>query len=310
MGRRTLAVLIGLTVLVGYLAAAYLVYRVLAVLVAGRPGPVPLVTALLVGTVLSGYLSYRFGTVGLLRSLDAQPLARHRAPWLYRRVDRLVEPMDLDRPDLLVASLGAPNALALGSSRRGALVLDVGLFRLLDGDELTGIVAHELAHLESDDGLVRAMIYASIQTAVGIGLVVAAPVALALTGIGRGLAWITGRPDNLALRVRAALGAGVGLVTFLVTAVVRSRSRRREFAADQRAAQVTGDPLALARALRRIERASQPRLGPFRIPVEREEHPLERVLSTHPSTDERVERLVDQARGGQERRRKRRIPIE
>ncbi|MFC7222345.1 M48 family metallopeptidase [Halalkalicoccus sp. GCM10025322] len=303
MGRRTLAVLIGLVVLAGYLGAAYLVYLVLAAVVAGRPDPVVLVTALLVGTLLSGYLSYRFGTGALLRSLDARTLPRERAPALHRRVDGLVGRMSLDRPDLLVASLGAPNALALGSSRRGALVLDVWLFRLLDADELAAIVAHELAHLEGDDGLSRAMVYAGVQTVVSVALVVAAPIALALTGIGRGLVWITDRPDNVALRVRAAIGALFGLAAFLVTAFVRARARRREFAADDRAAEVTGDPLALARALRKIERASTPRIGPFRIPIERDEHPIERLLSTHPSTDERVERLAERAKG-------RRIPVE
>lgn len=303
MGRRTLATLIGLAMLAGYLSVAYLGYRLLVAVVAARPSPGILFGALLVSTLVSGYLSYRFGTVGLLRGLDARPLDRERAPRINRRIDRLAERMDVDRPELLVASLGAPNALALGSSRRGALVLDVGLFRLLDAEELTAIVAHELAHLESDDGLARAMVSAAIRTLAGVALVVAAPFALALTGIGVGLAWIGGRPDNVALRVRRALGAGIGVVVLVVTAFLRALARRREFAADDRAAEVTGDPLALARALRRIERASQPRFGPFRLQVRREEHPLERVLSTHPPTDERVERLIERAK-------RQRVPIE
>ncbi|MDL5360530.1 M48 family metallopeptidase [Halalkalicoccus sp. NIPERK01] len=296
MGRRTLAVLLGFLVLGGYLGAASLVYRGLIVVVGGFD-PLALVAALVGGTLLSGYLSYRLGPAGLLRSLDARPLERDRAPGLHRRIDALAGSMDLESPSVFVASLGAPNALAMGSSRRGSLVLDVGLFRLLSADELTAILAHELAHLENDDGLVRALASASVQTLLGVALVVAAPLALALTGIGYGLALITGRRDNLALRVRAALGAGVGLAVFAVTALARARSRRREFAADDRAAAVTGDPLALARALRRIERASQPRIGPFRVPIEREEGPLERVLSTHPATDERVERLAERATG-------------
>lgn len=297
MGRRTLATLLGLFVLVGYLAAAYLLYRGLVVLF-GAIGPLDLLVVLFVATLLSGYLSYRFGTRGLLRSLDARPLEREQAPWLHRRIDALAGSIALERPDVLVASLGAPNALAMGSSRRGALVLDAGLVRLLDADELTAILAHELAHLESDDGLVRTLVSASLQTLLGVALVVAAPFALALTGVGHGLALMTGRRDNPALRIRAALGAAVGLVVLLTTALARARSRRREIAADDRAAEVTGDPLALARALRRIERAAQPRLGPFRISVEREETAIERVLSTHPSTDERVERLAERARQG------------
>lgn len=302
MGRRTLAVLLGVVVLGGYLGIAYLLYRGL-VFVIGGLDPITLLSALLIGTFVSGYLSYRFGTRGLLRSLDARPLGRDRAPRLHRRIDTLAESMKLERPAVFVASLGAPNALAIGSSRRGALVLDVGLFELLSADELTGILAHELAHIERDDGLVRMLVYASVQTALGVALIVAAPVILALTGLGYGFALITGRRDNLALRLRATLGAAVGLVVFVFTALARARSRRREFAADDRAAAVTGDPLALARALRRIERASQPRLGPFRIPVEREESAVERVLSTHPATDERVERLAERAKGH-------RIPIE
>lgn len=296
MGRRTLAVLLGFLVLGGYLGAAYILYRGL-VLIVGGLDPVSIVAALVVGTLVSGYLSYRFGTRGLLRSLDARSLERERAPWLHRRVDALSAAMDLARPTVFVASLGAPNALAIGNARRGALVLDVGLFELLSADELTAIVAHELAHIESDDGLVRTLVYASVQTLLGVALVVTAPAVLALTGVSYGLALITGRRENLALRIRTALGAAVGLVVFLLTALARARSRRREFAADDRAAAVTGDPLALARALRRIERASQPRIGPFRLAVEREERPIERVLSTHPATAERVERLAERARG-------------
>lgn len=305
MGRRTLATVLGLSVLAGYLAAAYLLYRGLVAL-AGAIDPFTLLVALFAGTLLSGYLSYRFGTRGLLRSLDARPLERAQAPWLYRRIDALAGSMALERPDVFVASLGAPNALAMGSSRRGALVLDAGLVRLLDADELTAIVAHELAHLESDDGLVRTLVYASVQTLLGVALVVAAPFTLALSGVGYGLALITGRRDNPVLRIRAALGAAVGLAVLLVAALARARSRRREIAADDRAAEVTGDPLALARALRRIERAAQPRVGPFRIPGEREESSMERVLSTHPSTDERVKRLAERAR----ERRGQRVRIE
>ncbi|KYH25510.1 protease HtpX [Halalkalicoccus paucihalophilus] len=305
MGRRTLATLLGLSVVGGYLGAAYLLYRGLAIVV-GALDPLAIIAALLVSTLFSGYLSYRVGTTGSLRSLDARPLGPGRAPRLHRQIDALAGSMDLDRPDLFVASLGAPNALAMGSSRRGALVLDVGLFRLLDADELTAIVAHELAHLENDDGLVRALVSSAVQTVLGVALVLAAPLALALTGIGYGLALLTGRRDNPVLRVRAALGAGVGLAVFLITALARARSRRREIAADDRAAEVTGDPLALARALRRIEHASQPRVGPFRLPIGREEGLLERVFSTHPATDERVERLAARAR----QRTERCVPVE
>ncbi|MFP4212041.1 MAG: M48 family metallopeptidase, partial [Alkalispirochaeta sp.] len=88
------------------------------------------------------------------------------------------------------------------------------------------------------------------------------------------------------------LAGGLFAGFVLATLVTRSRSRGRELAADDRAAEVTGDPIALARALRRIERAAEPTwsFAPFSTYKETDEA-AERWLSTHPSTDERVERL-------------------
>mgnify|MGYP000291173782 CR=1 FL=1 len=94
----------------------------------------------------------------------------------------------------------------------------------------------------------------------------------------------------------AAVAGGLFAGFVLATLVSRSRSRKREFAADDRAAEVTGDPVALARALRRIERATDPTwsFAPFST-HKRTDGAAERWLSTHPSTDERVERLRERA---------------
>jgi heat shock protein HtpX len=107
------------------------------------------------------------------------------------------------------------------------------------------------------------------------------------------------------------VGRAVLSVLVVLTLLVRAHSRRREFAADERAAELTGRPLALARALRTIERASRPAgglLATLYIHAE-ESDPLTRMLSTHPPMDERVERLVEMAER-RERARGRRIPID
>lgn len=89
-----------------------------------------------------------------------------------------------------------------------------------------------------------------------------------------------------------------------LTLLVRAHSRRRELAADDRAVEVTGDPAAPARALRRIRRATDPGGGLFAtlyVSGEGDEHPLTRLLSTHPDVNERIDRLAD--RGRRQRRR-------
>ncbi len=127
------------------------------------------------------------------------------------------------------------------------------------------------------------------------------PLVILAGGIARALALVRGRPDrwteSLLGRVQhSALGV-VGLLTVALTLLVLAYSRRREWAADDRAAAVTGNPLALARALRKIERASTPDLGlltPLYVHGE-DDNALSRLLSTHPPMDERIDRLVERA---------------
>jgi heat shock protein HtpX len=210
--------------------------------------------------------------------------------------------MAVGRPALYVATMQAPNALALGSRGRGAVVLDRSLFRLLDQTELRAIVAHELAHLESRDSLVQTLALGLFRTLFGIVLLALFPVSLLLTGVARGVAWAAGRPrgweENPVTRLRQAVGRVLLGVFVAVTLLVRAHSRRREFAADDRAVEVTGDPLALARALQKIERASSPEwslLSPLYVHDDEDDDRWTRLLSTHPPVDERVDRLVARA---------------
>lgn len=96
---------------------------------------------------------------------------------------------------------------------------------------------------------------------------------------------------------------GVAVVFLVLTLVIRAHSRHREFAADDRAAEVTGRPLALARALTKIDRVSDPDWGllsPLYTHGD-EDNGLGRLFSTHPTTDDRVERLLASARAAQQR---------
>ncbi|MDS0282091.1 M48 family metallopeptidase [Haloarcula onubensis] len=300
VGRRLVLGVVGLGTLVTYLLAGVVGYRLLRVVWAQRP-PTAVVVATVLGTALVfGVLSYWTGTTRLRRSVDAVALPRSRAPELYRRYDRLTERMRAGEPSLLVARLPVPNAFAVGGPN-GAIVVDRRLFALLSADEMETLLAHELAHFERRDALVQTLGYSLTQSLVGLVAVALFPVVVLTGGIARALALLRGKPESwsrswLGRTHRGALGA-VALTGFAVTLLVLSYSRRREWAADDRAAAVTGKPLALARALRKIERASTPDLGPL-TPLYvhgTEENPLSRLLSTHPPMDARVERLQRRA---------------
>lgn len=309
MGRlaaRLFMALVGLSLLAFYGIAAVVVYEFLVAVWAARP-PLPTAVAIvLVITVSFGYLSYRFGTNRMLSNLDAARLPRERAPGVHEMVDRLVEQMDLDRPDVLVAQMAAPNALALGGTGNGVLVLDAELFRLLDADELETIVAHELAHLEGYDSLIQTLAFSAVRTVVGLFVLVLFPLLLLVGGVARAVAWIRGRPfdrRNLAARFRRGIGRLVVLVFVGLTLLVRAHSRRREYAADDRAVEVTGKPRALAQALAKIKRASEAPWG-LLSPLYthgNEEGTLTRMLSTHPPIEERVERLREKAEANSHR---------
>jgi heat shock protein HtpX len=209
--------------------------------------------------------------------------------------------MDATRPRLLVARMAAPNAMALGGIRDGAIVLDRSLLGLLTADELETLLAHELAHLQSRDSLVQTIAFSAGQSLVWVVVALALPFVLVGAGLRRALDWLGGRPPARPFSPVAEFRHRVGQVVMLgfvaLTLLLLAHSRRREFAADDRAADVTGKPLALARALRKIERETEPRWAmttPLYVHGD-EEGRLTRLLSTHPAMDERVERLVERA---------------
>jgi len=293
--------LVGLSLLAFYGVAAWVTYWLLAAFWANRP---PLGTSLLVVaamTLVFGYLSYQFGTARILSSLDAGEIPRAEAPGLYEYVDRLAAEMAITPPRLLVAEMSLPNALALGSAKNGVVVVDRDLFRLLTDEELLVILAHEFAHLENRDSLVQTLAVSAMRTVVGFVTFALLPLLLFVTGLARAMAWIRGRPtqwtDGLLGQFRSLVHNGVAVVFLVFTLLIRAHSRRREFAADDRAAEVTGRPLALARALTKIDRVSDPRWGllsPLYTHGD-EDNGLGWLFSTHPTTDERVDRLREHA---------------
>jgi len=311
LGSSLLFAVVAAVTLFVYVTLAFFTYWALLVLWSQRPDPVTTVVVVVALTLGMGYASYRIGTARLRYVLDAVELPRREMPELYRRVDALADRVGVETPRLMVASLPGPNALALGGARDGDVVIDGSLFRLLTAAELEAIIAHELAHLKRRDSLVKTLGYSLVRTVTGVVWFVLLPVALLVGGVARALALFRGDgPAELRRTARTADAAVTSLVVvclFLLTAVVQAYSRHREYAADGQAARVT-EPLALARALEKIERATTPGglLSTLVIHGD-EEGPVTDLLASHPPMTERIERLRRQA-GERERRLERQRP--
>jgi heat shock protein HtpX len=224
----------------------------------------------------------------VLRMYGARPVERAEAPWLYDMVDGLRRRAGLPMPQLAIAPHAQPNAFATGRNpEHGVVCVTDGLLQLVSREELEGVIAHELAHIKNRDML--------LQT-------VTATLAGAITSLGQMAMWSSlfgGHDDEeggspaggLLMMVLAPIAAGL---------IQMAISRQREFKADQVGAEISGRPLALAGALRRLDEYAH------RIPMDvapaaaplAQVNPLAaigggmaRLFSTHPPTEERVARL-------------------
>jgi heat shock protein HtpX len=295
---------VGIGVLLAHAVVALAGLVVLGWLFVDPPGLLTIVLALFVGVVVAGYAGYRMNTLRLVASLQAQRLARSRAPELHRRLERLAQEMEITEPPVFVADLGAPNALSVGGPRTGAVVVDRSLLQLLTVDELEAILAHELAHLESYDTFLNTLAITAMRTLVGVVFLFLFPVVLLLAGIDRSLAWIAGRPrwrPGVTQLFRLAVLAVLGLVLGPLSLLYLAHARKQEFAADRRAAEATENPAALARALGKIHRANNPRAGLLSTLYTHDERSEQRRLfSTHPPLEDRVDRLLDSVDQGRQ----------
>jgi len=284
----------------GYLGASALAYWGLTWLWALRPDTPLLVVVALVFTLVFGYVSHRTGVARLLSAVDARKLDPARAPALYDRVETLADRMNTAVPTLAVTRLRTPNAFALAGGN-GVIVLDTSLFDFLTREELVGVLAHELAHLSGHDGAIQVVAQGALGAVVGIVTLLALPVTLALKGAALATALLTGEAPDRTVAGHALSGVwgALSLVIVAGTLLLRVHSRQREFAADDKAVEATGNPAALAAALRKIERrATGPweRLSPLYVRDD-EDSKLARLFDTHPDTEERVERLRRKAGG-------------
>ena len=227
-----------------------------------------------------------------LKMSGARAVSPEEAPHLHQIVETLATQADMPKPAVYLIESEAPNAFATGRSpSKGAVAVTTGLMRLLDQDEVAGVIAHELAHIRNRDTLLASL----VATVAGAITMIAeiAQWSLIFGGFGGsdegeeegGLANLAGSMFMIFLAPLAALVIQLAI------------SRSREFRADAVGAKILGNPLPLASALEKLEWAAKRQPMPFN-PSTSHLYIINPVLGglanlfrTHPETEQRIMRL-------------------
>ena len=238
--------------------------------------------------VVMNFVSYFYSDKIALAMYRAQPITREQLPRAYQVVERLTHRIGIPMPKMYVIPTDSPNAFATGRNPEHASVaMTEGILNLLSDEELEGVLAHELGHVRNRDILISS---------------VAATLAGAITMLARFGFFFGGMGDR---EDREGGGGFVALLMLILapiaaTLIQLAVSRSREYQADATGAQLTGNPYALASALRKLDAYSK------RLPMQASPStahlfivaPLlggmnfANLFSTHPPIAKRIERLT------------------
>ncbi len=236
------------------------------------------------------FVSYWFSDKIVLAAYGARPIDEAAAPRLYAIVHRLATRAGIPMPRVYLIPSETPNAFATGRNPQHAVVaVTEGIMRILDEEELEGVLAHELSHVKNRDVLIST---------------VAATLAGAITYLAHMAQWAAmfggrGRDDDEGGSNPIAMILLAVLAPIAALLVQMAVSRSREFQADATGARVAGRPWGLAKALEKLQMANQampmanatPATAHLFIVNPLSGQTLMRLFSTHPPLEERIARL-------------------
>jgi heat shock protein HtpX len=267
------------------MAAITALFMAIGSLLGGHTG---MMLALLVAVGLNFY-SYWFSDKLVLKMYNAQQVDESTAPQFYRMVQELAQRANLPMPRVYLIQEDAPNAFATGRNPENAAVAaTTGILQALNARELRGVMAHELAHVRHRDILIST---------------ISATMAGAISMLANFAMFFGGR-DSEGRPANPIVGLLVMLLAPLAASLIQMAiSRSREFEADRGGAEISGDPQSLATALQKIHAYAQggvhleaternPATAQMMIINPLSAGGLRGLFSTHPSTEERVERLM------------------
>ena len=248
-----------------------------------------IISALFFAVVFNFFIYFFSGNLAI-KSTRAQPINDGEYEEVTQIISHLIQKEKMPMPELYVINSDQPNAFATGRNPKNAKVaVTTGILKLLNKDELEGVLAHELSHIKNRDILVSS---------------IAAMLAAAISFMSRMVFWGGGnrnRNTHPAIIVIAMIAAPIA--SLIIRMAI---SRTREFGADKTGAEISGNPLALASALEKIERYAKvpmdvnPAVSQLFIsdPLKAfSGNSLSKLFSTHPPTVERVRRLRQRQSG-------------
>jgi heat shock protein HtpX len=229
------------------------------------------------------FFSYWFSDKMVLKRYRAQEVSADVNPRLYNMVSELAAKANLPMPKVYIIPEQTPNAFATGRNpSHAAVAATEGILDLLDDKELSGVMAHELTHVKNRDILTGT---------------IAATFAGAIAMLGQFSRFSGGnRQSNKNPIIMILIMVGAPLIAMIIRMAI---SRVREYAADKGGAEISGEPLGLAGALNKLQQGVRQR------PISNRGNPahahmfiinpffggLQKLFSTHPSTEERIARL-------------------
>ena len=233
------------------------------------------------------FAAYFFSDTYVIRSTKAQPISEEAMPEYYARVREMCRRNDIKMPGLYIINTNAMNAFATGRNKDRAIVaVTSGLLERLTPDEISGVVAHELSHIENYDMLIMS----AISILAGF-ISILANIFVRSSFYGR-----SNNRDNSGISM--IIGLVLAMLAPLSAVLIKMAiSRSREYMADAKGAKICGNPLYLASALEKIKGDNIPTANAstatahlyFSNPFKK--NGFAELMSTHPNTDERIKKL-------------------